>query len=436
MRWNHLWNQKLFSNTTLTFSNYGLEVASAFGTEFNIENELEEISLSYQSGIRDIGLKIDFDYLPNPDHFIRFGIGLTHHHFKPCNFDLRELDTREDYNFDITVGQDNINALETQVYVEDDWKINDRFKVNLGAHMLGFYVDNTFYLSIQPRLSGRFLLDDQSSIKASVTTMRQFIHLLAFDGIGLPTDLWLASTTSVKPQDSYQFAIGYARELDKSFELSIEAYYKKMDNLIAYQEGSGLFEFSDWQSRITQGEGKSYGAEVFFQKRLGRLTGWVGYTLSWTNRQFDDLNFGETFPYRYDRRHDISIVGQYKISDRVNISGTWMYGTGNAVTLSSGRYYAAIDNGQYTNFEDVNYYEERNNFRMGAYHRLDVGINFRKKKKNHTRTWSFGAYNTYARKNPFFIYDDIDFVNGERTYVLKQASLFPLIPYFNYSFEF
>jgi hypothetical protein len=436
LRWNHLWNQKLFSNTTFTFSNYGLTVASEFGTEYKSEDELESISLDYQSGIRDFGLKIDFDYLPDPDHFIRFGVGLIHHLFKPGNFDLKEIDTEEDYFFDLTVGQENVNALEVQMYVEDDWRINDKIKINLGAHLSGFYVDKTFYPSFQPRLSGRYLLSDDSSIKASFSTMRQYIHLLAFDGIGLPTDLWLPSTASVKPQDSYQFALGYAKELSKSYELSVEAYYKKMTNLIAYKEGSGLFEFSDWQSRITQGDGRSYGAEVFFQKRQGRLTGWLGYTLSWTNRIFEELNFGNTFPYRYDRRHDISAVGQYKLSDRINISGTWIYGTGNAVTLASGQYTAAIDNGQYNNYEQVNFYESRNNFRMGAYHRLDVGINFVKKKKNHTRTWSFGAYNTYARKNPFFIFDDIDYVNGERVYVLKQASLFPLIPYFNYAFQF
>ena len=436
LRWNRIWSPKLFSNTTLTYSNYGLNTSASYGTEFKISNDLEEISLSYDSGIRDVGTKIDFDFLPSPDHFIRFGLGITHHHFSPGIFDLREVISDENVEYQIEVGQKSINTGEFSLYGEDDWKISDRIKVNLGLHASGFSVKDKFYGSLQPRLSSRFLINNDLSLKASFSTMRQYIHLLSFDGIGLPTDLWLPTTDIIKPQDSFQFAIGAAKQLGERFEITLEGYYKDMKNLISYKAGAGLFELSDWQTRITQGDGKSYGMELFIQKRQGDFTGWIGYTLSWSTRQFDDLNSGETFPYRYDRRHDISLVGQYKISDRINFAATWVYGTGNAFTLASGKYASVINTGNSLQTTDFNYLEGQNNFRMNAYHRLDVGINFVKKKKKHTRTWSIGAYNSYNRKNPFFVFSDTDYENGKAVFKLKQASLFPIIPYFSYAFNF
>ena len=436
-RWNHIWSQKLFSNTMFSLSDYKLNTGAAFGTEFNDEAIREEISLNYISGIRDLSAKIDFDYLPSPEHFIRFGLHTTNHLFKPGVFDLLDINTEEEFNFEQTVGQRNITALEMSAYLEDDWKISDQLKMNLGLHYSAFAVEGKFYNALQPRLSGRYLINDELSLKASFSTMRQYIHLLAFEGVGLPTDLWLPTTESIKPQDAYQFAAGVAKNIGKKYELTIEGYYKKMKNLISYKEGRGLFEFTDWQTRVTQGDGSSYGAELFLQKKIGRFTGWIGYTLSWTYRQFDDVNFGKKFPYRYDRRHDISLVGQYKLSKKINIGGTWVYGTGNAVTLPNAKV-LGFSQGQ-ENFSGnyiENYYSERNGYRMRSYHRFDLGISFVKKKKRHTRTWSIGAYNTYNRQNPFFVFEDTDNVNGEREYKLKQASLFPIIPYINYSFKF
>ncbi len=271
--------------------------------------------------------------------------------------------------------------------------------------------------------------------------MRQYVHLLAYEGVGLPTDLWLPTTARVKPQDSWQVALGAAKTLDNDYEISLEAYYKEMKNVISYTDGSGLFEFSDWQDRIAQGDGESYGAELFLQKKRGRLSGWLGYTLSWSNRQFEELNFGKKFPYRYDRRHDFSIVTNYEWKKNISLSGAWVFGTGNAVTLANSNYIGSFSpggNDQWT--FDGSYFEDRNNFRMRSYHRLDFGINFTKQKKRYKRTWSFGAYNSYNRKNPFFIYEDYSttIVNGQfkREFKLKQASLFPIIPYITYNIEF
>ncbi len=442
LRWNRLLAPKLFMNTTLSLSHYNLDFGVGYGTEYP-NDRLEEISLNYNSGIRDYAARVDFDYVPSPDHYIRFGAQWINHKFKPGLFTLREVDTEEDLNFRLELGQADISAEEFAVYAEDDMKIGSQFKVNAGLHFSGFVVNGKTYLSLQPRISSRYLIDENTSIKASFATMQQNIHLLAFEGIGLPTDLWLPTTDRVRPQTSYQFAIGAARSLGDDYELSVEGYYKSMSNVISYKEGSGLFEFTDWEDRVTQGDGEAYGAEILLQKKLGRLNGWMGYTLSWSNRQFDDLNSGREFPYRYDRRHDLSIVANYQWKENISISGAWVYGTGNAVTLASSNYESIVqgDIGE-PNFIFASYYGDRNDFRMNSYHRLDVGINFTKQKKRHKRTWSFGAYNTYNRKNPFFIYSEVDYERNpatgdfEGTYSLKQASLFPIIPYINYSFEF
>ena len=263
--------------------------------------------------------------------------------------------------------------------------------------------------------------------------------MLSFEGIGLPTDLWLPTTSRVKPQESWQAAIGAAKTIGSDYEISIEAYYKRMNNLIAYKDGSGLFELTDWQDRITQGKGEAYGLEFFLQKKTGKLSGWIGYTLAWNNRQFTDLNEGRAFPYRYDRRHDISIVAMYEISKKINISGTWVYGTGNAVTLPKSRYEVVVtgENPDYSYLTNVEQYGDRNSYRMNPYHRLDIGISFIKTREKRTRTWSIGAYNTYANNNPFFVYFDTEYLdNGTQERVLKQVSLFPLIPYVTYSFKF
>ncbi len=442
IRWNHVWNPKLFSNLTFTMSHYNLDTEVGYGTN-NLNNDiLDEISIGYTSGIRDFAAKIDFDWVPNPNHFIRFGISGIDHLFKPGEFELFQLEAFEE--FLEVLGQEEVDAQEFDAYIEDDWKVTDKFRVNAGLHASGFNVQGKFYTSAQPRLSMRYQLKDGQSIKASFATMRQFIHLLSFEGIGLPTDLWLPTTERVLPQDSWQVALGYAFKINEDWDLTLEAYYRSMSNLIAYKEGSGLFELNDWQDRITQGNGDSKGIELFLQKKTGRFNGWLGYTLSFTNRQFDELNFGNEFPYRYDRRHDISLVANYELGPKVHIAGTWVYGTGNAVTLSNNQYIAWHPRLRYdrsflnTTVEDIT---DRNNFRMAPYHRLDIGVNFIKQKKKFKRIWSIGAYNAYSNNNPFFVYGDTESYTDDNgnivsDYVLKQQSLFPIIPYVKYSFEF
>jgi hypothetical protein len=253
--------------------------------------------------------------------------------------------------------------------------------------------------------------------------------------VGLPTDLWLPVTDTIKPQNSVQYALGTVISLGQNIDLSLEGYYKEMNNLIEYKEGASyLMANEDWQKKVEIGKGNSYGAEVLLRKKTGKTTGWIGYTLSWTNRQFDNISFGEEFPAKYDRRHDISIVVSHKFSKRFDIGCSWIYGSGYATTLAYEKYLSAP--GLYGH--EIEYFGKRNDYRLPSYHLFDIGFNFHKQKKWGKRTWSFGAYNAYNRKNPFFLYFDYEYNynNSSNTKVIRQVSLFPIIPYINYQFTF
>ena len=280
--------------------------------------------------------------------------------------------------------------------------------------------------------------------------MAQYIHLLTNTSIGLPTDLWVPVTDTIKPMKSQQVALGSVYNLNDMFEISLEGYYKWLEDVISYKPGASyLTTDNDWQKMIATGNGWSYGAELLIRKDMGKLTGWVGYTLSWSWRKFEEVS-PDKFPYHYDRRHDLSIVATYKLNDKVDFGATWVFGTGTAITLPYDKY-ITLDN--YTNFigggtpggmepyiQYVDNVQERNNYRTPNYHRLDLGVNFHKKKKWGERTWSVGIYNAYFRQNYFFIFVDYDYEHytgtGQPKKVLKQVSLFPGIPYISYSFKF
>lgn len=440
LRWNHVWSPKLFSNTTLTYSRFDLNILTKL-EDFSPQKKTNT-GLEYTSGIDDYAGAIDFDYLPNSKHTIKFGLHGIKHTFNPGKFDLEQNNENTDFSKAFT--QPKVKAFEGFAYVEDDWEITDNLKANIGLHYSAFNVNKKTYNSIQPRLGVRMKLGNGVALKGSFATMRQYINLLTSDGIGLPTDLWLPSTDKIRPQESWQTGLGISKSLDNGYEIAIEGYYKEMKNLIAYKEGQGIFGINDWQERITQGKGDSYGVELFVQKKKGKLSGWLGYTLSWSNRQFDELNLGKEFDFKYDRRHDFSVVAMYKLSDRINFGGTWVYGTGNAVTLGQSNYTGFY--GSNTNLGSKQWQgteiKERNNYRMGAYHRLDLGVNFERQRAKYKRTLSVGAYNVYVRKNPFFLYVDTNTKTNEqtgeqtKTRILKQTSLFPIIPYITYKIDF
>jgi hypothetical protein len=431
LRWNKIINDKLFVNTNLRFSNYKFSV----GNESRYDGVSE--SFNYYSGILDFGGAVDFDYIPSTNQYIKFGLSETYHTFSPGVNQYSSNANSED--IDTSFGSGKLYAHEFLVYAEDDFSISEKLKINIGIHGSGFLVNNKTYLSLQPRFSGRFLINETMAFKMSFAKMTQYLHLLSNTSIGLPTDLWVPATERIAPQKSTQIAVGIAKTLKKGFEVSLEGYYKWMNNLIEYKEGASFFGNSvDWQDKVEAGKGWSYGGELLLEKKQGKTTGWIGYTLSWTNRQFDEINFGEIFPYRYDRRHDIGIALTHTFNKKKTKKGrdkwfdlglVWVYGTGNSVTLSFERYekLKGVDIG-YSEEGELKYLSGRNNFRVPSYHRLDLGINKHKITKWGEQIWSFGIYNAYSRQNPFYLYfDDAD---------LMQVSLIPIVPSVSYSFKF
>jgi outer membrane receptor for ferrienterochelin and colicin len=447
IRWNYVYSPKLFSNITLTHSNYKFNVGEEMSVLNTKKNKKAEDIFEYSSGIRDLAAKIDFDYFPSAKHSVKFGVGNIFHTFKP-GVNHTKISNSDDAKTatDTTYGNANINASEFSIYAEDNFDLSARLKANFGVHLSAFNVQGKTYTSIEPRVSIRFLGSEKWSIKASYAKMSQYIHLLTTSTISLPTDLWLPVTKKVKPQISHQVALGGFYKLPKGFDLSVELFYKTMTNLMEYKEGAAFTGISSgWESKIETGKGEAYGVEVMLEKTVGKTTGWIGYTLSRSDRKFKNLNFGKTFPAKYDRRHDISVVLTHKFSDRVDIGATWVYGTGNATTLAYQKYSSGNLGTRNWDGDEIEYYNGRNNYRMPSYHRLDFGINFHKKKKRGLRTWSFGLYNAYSRQNPFYLYWGHENQNGynvdgwyyeDSKPALKQVSLFPVIPYFSYSFKF
>jgi hypothetical protein len=265
--------------------------------------------------------------------------------------------------------------------------------------------------------------------------------LLSNQGIGLPTDLWVPVTDQILPQRSKQFAMGLARTFWEEYEISVEGYYKKMLNVIEYKEGAGNFISSnDWQKQVTSGQGYSYGGEFFIQRKFGKTTGWIGYTISKTMRQFDEKNQGRWYAYKYDRRHDLGITINHKFNDKFDFSASWVYGTGNAISIPISSYNSIADIYSYTlgpkfdNYQQtVKEYDQLNNVRMRPYHRMDIGLNFHRKKKYIEATWNLSFYNAYNRKNPFFYYQGYNDQGNERIF---QVSLFPILPSLSYNIKF
>lgn len=437
-RWNHQWSNKLFSNVTATRSLYNFNTRAIYestqdpGTS---SASTEAFAGIYLSGIEDFGGKIDFDYAHSPLHYIKFGTGVIRHKFSPGATNL--VFTVPGAEIDTTIGSSNLFSTEFTAYAEDEWKISEHLKANGGLHFAALDVQGASYSSLQPRFGMNLALPADLAFKASYAQMMQFVNLLSNEGIGLPTDLWVPSTANLAPQTSTQYAAGLAKTW-KGFELSLEGYYKDMQNLVSYKEGANfLFSLDDdWQSKVTQGQGNSYGMEFFAQKKQGKTTGWLGYTLSWSWRQFDEINGGERYFFTYDRRHDISLVLNHDFSDRINFSGAWVYGTGRAITLPEFTYRTDLPTGlQFRDywFNTVERPSGKNAFRMSNYHRLDLSLSFRKKLDAYERWWIFSAYNAYNNLNPFFIETA---TSPDGSIQLKEYGLFPIIPSVAYRIKF
>lgn len=442
-RWNHVFSNKLFLNTTVVYNDYDFALG-ALQNNFNF---------ALKSGIRDVNIKSDLDHYLTPEHQLKYGIQYTFHRFSPS-----VVSGQQD---SVVFNPNNAQlkyAREMAAYVQDDWEIADDLKMSYGIRWSGFqqvgpytnYITDNFgnrldsvafktaepikfYSGFEPRATLRYSLDDETSIKGSVSRNRQYIHLVSNSGTTLPTDVWVPSTFRVKPQLSWQYAAGFFKNFnDNTYETSVEVYYKSMKNQIEYREGYTP-SIKDPEEEFVFGDGWSYGAEFFFNKTKGRFTGWIGYTLAWSWRKFPELNKGDKYPAKFDRRHDLSVVGMYDLNSKWKLSAVFIYATGNATSLPEKFYLVeGVLTQQYSNI---------NQYRLPSYHRLDLSATYTpvpKKLSKVTSSWNFSIYNAYSRRNPYFLYFDQtgSAFDGTLQVQAKQVSLFPIIPSVTYNFKF
>lgn len=458
-RWNHVFGPKLFMNASATFSDY----------QFEFRGEQDQFTFSLLSGIKDYGLKLDLSQYASVKHTLRYGGQYINHTYTPSTVVVESGDV----SFDIDEPS-KLKAHEGAIYLSDEFEATDLLLITAGLRYsifshVGSYreylVDEqgrttgtkdyaageriATYSGLEPRLSARYKVGPSSSVKASYNRGQQYVHLASFSSVALPTDVWIPSGQNVKPLIGTQYAAGYFRDFsDRMFETSVEVYYKDMQNLVEYAEGVQPQDNgnANYDANLVFGDGYSYGAELFIKKRTGRLNGWVGYTWSKTMRTFPDINNGAEFPSRWDRRHDLSVVLGYDLNKRWQFGATFVYGTGQAVTLPVNRYWIE---GQL-----VSEYTERNGYRMAPYHRLDLSATLNNRDTKQVKdpetgemkevprawhsSWTFGIYNVYNRMNPYFIYFDTEGVPAEGSFsvVAKQVSLFSILPSVTWNFRF
>ena len=457
IRWNHVIGPKLFMDISSNYTQYrhrmGIEIKET--DKANKSNGSTGISM--KSGIYDASFRSDFHWSPSAKQDIRFGGSYTHHKFTPDVMELSmhsketmENDSVMTSDYDQSFGSKNVIAHEYQLYVEDDIELTDVIKANIGAGYAGFSVNKRYYNSLEPRISARFLITDDLSLKTGYAYMTQYVHLLSNNVISLPTDLWVPVTDKVEPEHSHQWALGAAYSVEGLADFTVEGYYKQMNNLLEYKEGSTYMSGdTDWQNKVAMGMGWSYGVELMAQRSVGKLNGWIAYTWNKSQRRFDRpgmvINGGRTFDAKYDRRHKLDITCNYKFSDRFDMSATWLFETGNCGTIYTQYYdseFLADEQDQmYRYTTTLGYYDNRNNFRLNPTHRLDLSFNWHRKFNDKmSRTLNLSIYNAYNNRNPFLVYVYTDsYFNGdelieERT--LRQLTLFPIIPTLSYAISF
>ncbi len=406
IRFNHLFNSKLFSNTSLIFSNYNYAIQS-----FESSDDFKATSQ-----ITDVNFKEDLQYSMGNHHSLKFGLNILHHTIAPGNIATSNTSSFNDKSIEQRYGY------ETAAYISDEWRANDKLTLLYGIRMSGLLLlgpgtfktydeaGNTItsasyksgqivkdYFNLEPRFSASYQLSSENSIKASYNRSTQNIHLLSNSTSSTPTDLYVMSSNNIKPEIADQVSTGYFKNFqDNIFEFSAEIYYKWLQNQIDYKDGAQLIANQDVESQLTYGSGRAYGLELFLKKKYGRFNGWIGYTLSRTELKFADINNDQYYPARQDRTHDVSVVGIYQLNKRWSFSSTFIYGTGNAVTYPTGKYNV----GGLTTFS----YSARNAYRLPSSNRLDIGATLEgKEHKKYHSSWTFGIYNVYAHRDPYII---------------------------------
>ena len=458
--WTYAFSNKLFGKLSGFYTRYRSKIRykeeDVSGKEGDSGYKYSLDETTNVTGITDFGVRTSFDYRPVAAHRIRFGGDYLIHYFQPEYNRMKALDNSLPDSMQIakTFSDDKLWAHELAAYAEDDWSISDAFRLNVGLRFSLFNIDNRTYTGIEPRVSMRWLLSPDVSLKASYSRMNQYVHLISNSFMDLPTDSWMPVTNKLKPLVSDQISLGGYYNWNQLLDFSVEGYYKRMNNLLEYKDGYSLIPSSvSWENKMASGEGRAYGVEFMVRKQTGKTTGWVGYALAWADRQFDEINKGRRYPSRYDNRHKLNIVVMHKLSKKVELSAAWTYSSGNYTTLSLENYYPSDHLHQpgerpfWGNGTGEDYYDQRNNYQLPAYHRLDVGINiYRPKKKGRMGIWNISIYNVYSRMNPILVYKgDVkeeagsdDYGNPNVTYrnAFKSIGIFPIIPSVSYTYKF
>jgi hypothetical protein len=430
-RWQHTFSPRLTMNTAASVTSY----------KYNLNNAIDQFSFELGSTILDFTERTDFDYTPNDRHTIKFGAAITEHKFGVGRLQRSSQDNSVNFGADV-----NYTGQEGGVYANDNIKVSDKLQTELGLRVSGFHSGTNYYGGLEPRASARYSLSDNVSLKGSYALMYQYVHLVSNSGASLPTDIWYPSRLSVKPERSQQVSSGVSFLLGGGkFLLTDEVYYKWARNVIDFKDGAQIFANNDLDSQFLFGRGWSYGNELYLEKKQGKTTGWIGYTLAWTKRNFppqlgtSGINNGKDFYPNYDRRHNLTVVVLHQLNTRISLTASFVYTSGAPTTLPQGRF--ALQDIYQGGIQAVPIYPDRNSYRLIPYHRLDLGMVYklRPSRMGGDRDLTFSIYNAYNRRNAYFIYFDqtrdkaTDKVTG---YQAKQVSLFPFIPSVTYNFKF
>ncbi len=456
-RWNYIFNSKLFSNTTLAYNHYKMITTSheKYTNSSEVGKSETQLDSDFHSGINDWSWQTDFDFTPSPRHHIKFGAGYLYHTFHPEVSTSKVIERQGESStqeVNANPASDAIKAHEASAYMEDNFELTPQLSLNAGLHFSLFHVQKKTYHAIEPRLSLRYQLSREVALKAAYTQMTQYVQLLTGAPVSLPTDLWVPVTDNIKPMQSHQFSLGGYYTGIAGWEFSAEAYYKNMKNVLEYKDAVSFFgTSSNWVNKVEMGTGRAAGIELMIQKTAGKTTGWVAYTLAKSDRLFENgsINYGRRFPYKFDRRHSISILANHKFSNRIDVGASWTYNSGCMATIPM-ETTALIRPGG--GVSDGNYVESRNNYRLPPSHLLNLGINFNKKTKHGMRTWSISLYNVYNAMNPNMAYykagETISYktftpegveeitVTEEKKPKLTKWTVLTLIPSVTYTYKF
>jgi len=456
LNWTYIFSRKLFGNFNAFYSRYKSKTIEDNINFYNTvlkDKRTKRVYDYHSSGIEDFGLRFDFDYSPTPSHAVRFGADLVYHLHRPedKSSHISVIDSINTTVFESFVNDPRVKAYEGSMYVEDDWIIAERWKMNAGLRLAGYQVEGKGYGSIQPRASLRYLINHDFSVKASYVKMNQYIHQLSNTYANLPSDIWVPVTKKIKPMYTHQISLGGYYNLMRKYDFSIEGYYKDINNLIEYQDNAQLFpDYTGWDDKVSMGSGRSYGVELMARKSESRTSGWMAYTLSWSDRIFNDrlVNEGKRFPAKYDNRHKFHATITHKFSNKIDLSASWMFASGNRVTIPVDSYLSHDDKNNYTlpawlpegeitgnPSLTLNGILGRNAARLGNYHRLDLSINiYRPGKKGRLGIWNISLYNVYSRMNPFYI-QEVNVRPDGKVSALQQG-LIPIIPSVSYTYKF